>query len=191
VRTSILGLCLLFSLLLGCETHPAKTRTIRHGIDPEPFARITWAERNRLRADWGAVDDSLLIGTVGRLVPQKALHVLLDGFARYRALASKPSRLVVVGYGPLETEDGRVFEIETLRPAKDHFVVRLSGIRDRDAASALANTKLYVPRERLPEKPDDFFAKPDAIANEVFHLVGQDRSSWSFYAEVRPYAETW
>ena len=46
-------------------------------------------------------------------------------------------------------------------------------------------------RERLPDKPDDFFAKPDAIANEVFHLVGQDRSSWSFYAEVRPFAETW
>ncbi len=34
-----------------------------------------------------------------------------------------------------ETEDGRVFEIESLkRPAKDHFVARLSGVRDREAA---------------------------------------------------------
>ena len=50
-------------------------------------------------------------------------------------------------------------QIETLRPAKDHFVARLSGIRDRDAANALANTKLYVPRERLPELEhvDEFY----------------------------------
>lgn len=46
-------------------------------------------------------------------------------------------------------------------------------------------------RKRLPDKPDDFFIKPDAIADEVFHLVGQDRSCWSFYAEVRPFRETW
>ena len=46
-------------------------------------------------------------------------------------------------------------------------------------------------RKQMSEKPDDFFVKPVAIADEVFHLVGQDRSSWSFYAEVRPFGETW
>jgi len=46
-------------------------------------------------------------------------------------------------------------------------------------------------RTQMSDKPDDFFVKPAAIANEVFHLVGQDRSSWSFYAEVRPFGETW
>ena len=72
---------------------------------------------------------------------------------------SRPIRRAIADYGPLETEDGRVFEIEAMRPAKDHFVARLSGIRDRDAASALANTKLYVPRERLPQtdEPDEFY----------------------------------
>jgi 16S rRNA processing protein RimM len=79
------------------------------------------------------------------------------GEVRLRSFTSDPA--AIADYGPLQTEDGRVFEIETLRPAKDHFVVRLSGIRDRDAASALANTKLYVPRERLPEtaEPDEFY----------------------------------
>ena len=86
------------------RTSPAKTLTIRHGIDLEPFARVTLAQRNQLRAEWGAANDALVIGTVGRLVPQKALHVLLEGFARYRALSSRPSRLVVVGSGPLESE---------------------------------------------------------------------------------------
>ena len=65
----------------------------------------------------------------------------------------------IADYGPLEAEDGRVLEIETLRPAKDHFIARLSGIGDRDAARALANVKLYVPRDRLPEpeEADEFY----------------------------------
>jgi hypothetical protein len=46
-------------------------------------------------------------------------------------------------------------------------------------------------RERMPDKPDEFFVRPGAIADEIFHLANQDRSSWSFYAEVRPFAETW
>jgi 16S rRNA processing protein RimM len=79
------------------------------------------------------------------------------GEVRLRSFTSDPA--AIADYGPLETEDGRVLEIEALRPAKDHFVARLSGIGDRDAAGALTNTKLYVPRERLPrtEDPDEFY----------------------------------
>jgi 16S rRNA processing protein RimM len=79
------------------------------------------------------------------------------GEVRLRSFTSEPE--AIADYGPLETEDGRVFEIEMLRPAKDHFVARLSGIRDRDAAGALTNAKLYIPRERLPQTqdPDEFY----------------------------------
>jgi 16S rRNA processing protein RimM len=79
------------------------------------------------------------------------------GEVRLRSFTSDPA--AIADYGPLETEDGRVLEIETLRPAKDHFVARLAGIRDRDAAGALTNAKLYVPRERLPqtESADEFY----------------------------------
>ena len=57
----------------------------------------------------------------------------------------------VADYGPLETEDGKLrFEIETMRPAKDHFVVRIAGVGDRDAAAKLCNLELFVPRDRLP-----------------------------------------
>jgi 16S rRNA processing protein RimM len=93
------------------------------------------------------------------------------GEVRLRSFTSDPA--AIADYGPLETEDGRVFEIETLRPAKDHFVVRLSGIRDRDAASALANTRLYVPRERLPEtaEPDEFY-HADLVGLAVIDRAG-------------------
>ncbi len=40
-------------------------------------------------------------------------------------------------------------------------------------------------------KPEDYFAKPEAIADEVFHVAHQDRSTWSFDHIIRPYAEKW
>jgi 16S rRNA processing protein RimM len=85
------------------------------------------------------------------------------GEVRLHSFTADPS--AIVSYGPLQSEDGRVFEIEAMRPAKDHFVARVSGIADRNAAELLKNVKLYVPRERLPE-PDE--------ADEFYHadLVG-------------------
>ena len=67
--------------------------------------------------------------------------------------------MAIVNYGPLETEDGRVVQIESLRRAKDHFVANLAGIADRSAAEQLTNVKLYVLRERLPapDQPDEFY----------------------------------
>lgn len=46
-------------------------------------------------------------------------------------------------------------------------------------------------RERLPDKPDDFFIQPASIAAEVFHLAHQPRDSWTFLADVRPFHESW
>ena len=46
-------------------------------------------------------------------------------------------------------------------------------------------------RERYPEKPDDYFIKPADIAEEVWHIVHQPRSAWSFLSEIRPFGETW
>ena len=68
--------------------------------------------------------------------------------------------LAVASYGPLETQDGkRRFEIEALRPAKDHLVARIAGVDDRDAAEKLRNIELYIPRERLPkiEEADTYY----------------------------------
>lgn len=46
-------------------------------------------------------------------------------------------------------------------------------------------------RSLRQDKPDAFFIKPTAIADEVWHVVHQDRSAWSFNVEVRPYGEVW
>lgn len=46
-------------------------------------------------------------------------------------------------------------------------------------------------RKMLPDKPDDFFIQPDAIADTAFHVAHQDRSGWSFNVELRPFGEVW
>ena len=46
-------------------------------------------------------------------------------------------------------------------------------------------------RKRFAGAPDDFFIKPAAIADEVWHVAHQDRSAWSFNVEVRPFRESW
>lgn len=46
-------------------------------------------------------------------------------------------------------------------------------------------------RERFKDRPDEFYIKPSAIAEECYHVAHQDRSAWSFQVEVRPYGEVW
>jgi 16S rRNA processing protein RimM len=96
----------------------------------------------------------------------------VGGEVRLRSFTSDPQ--AIASYGPLETEDGRVLRIESLRPAKDHFVAKLSGICDRNAAEQLTNVKLYVPRERLPE-PDqaDEFYYADLVGLAVVDPAGK------------------
>ncbi len=116
--------------------------------------------------DARACDARVCLGQVG------AAHGL-RGEVRLHSFTSDPA--AIADYGPLETEDGRVIEIEAIRPAKDHFVARLSGIRDRNAASALVNAKLYVPRERLPqtEEPDEFY-HADLVGLAVVDPAGRN-----------------
>jgi len=46
-------------------------------------------------------------------------------------------------------------------------------------------------RQMSRDKPDEFFARPSAIADVAFGLAHQDRSTWAFDVVVRPFAEPW
>jgi NAD(P)-dependent dehydrogenase (short-subunit alcohol dehydrogenase family) len=72
-------------------------------------------------------------------------------------------------------------------------IARDLGPRGIHVAYVLIDAVIDVPRmrERLPEAPDEFFIKPSAIADELWHLYGQDRSAWSFLTEIRPFGEKW
>jgi 16S rRNA processing protein RimM len=95
------------------------------------------------------------------------------GEVRLHSFTANPT--AIAAYGPLEAEDGRVFKIESLRPAKHALVAKLSGVADRDAAERLTNTKLYVPRDRLPEPADaDEFYHADLIGLRAVDSAGRE-----------------
>jgi NAD(P)-dependent dehydrogenase (short-subunit alcohol dehydrogenase family) len=50
-----------------------------------------------------------------------------------------------------------------------------------------------LPRTRrsMPDKPDEFFIKPDDMAASAVWLAQQPRSSWTFEIDVRPFGEKW
>ncbi|MBX9845336.1 MAG: ribosome maturation factor RimM [Xanthobacteraceae bacterium] len=86
----------------------------------------------------------------------------IRGEVRLRSFTEDP--MAITSYGPLESEDGaRRFEIETLRPLKDHFVARLAGVNDRNAAEALTNLRLYVARDKLPPAAEGEYYHADLV----------------------------
>ena len=46
-------------------------------------------------------------------------------------------------------------------------------------------------RQRLPDKPDSFFARAEDIAESVYFLSQQPRSAWTFELDLRPFGERW
>ena len=73
-------------------------------------------------------------------------------------------------------------------------IAREYGPRGIHVAYFIIDASIDTPRTRpvlAPDKPDEFFAKPKAIAEEVFRVAHQDRSAWSFRVELRPFGEVW
>ncbi|MEC8388311.1 MAG: short-chain dehydrogenase, partial [Pseudomonadota bacterium] len=73
-------------------------------------------------------------------------------------------------------------------------IAREFGPQGVHVAYFMIDASIDTPRTRpamAAGKPDDFFAKPAAIAEEMFHVAHQDRSTWSFLVELRPFGETW
>jgi 16S rRNA processing protein RimM len=83
------------------------------------------------------------------------------GEVRVKSFTADPMSLG--DYGTLTTSDGRTFEVERLRPAKQVVVAKFRGIDDRNAAEALNGTELYVDRDILPAAEEDEFYHADLI----------------------------
>lgn len=72
-------------------------------------------------------------------------------------------------------------------------MARTLGPRGIHVAYVVIDAVIDVPwtRQAFAGKPDDFFTKPDAIAETVFHVALQERSAWTFEVDLRPFAESW
>jgi len=72
-------------------------------------------------------------------------------------------------------------------------IARELGPKGIHVAYVLIDAVIDVPwaRAARPDAPDDFFIQPADIAGEIWHVVHQPKSAWSFNVEVRPFKEVW
>lgn len=72
-------------------------------------------------------------------------------------------------------------------------IARRIGPAGVHAAYVAIDAVIDVPwaRQRMKDRPDEFFCKPDDIAAECLRIAHQPRSAWSFQVEIRPFGETW
>lgn len=90
----------------------------------------------------------------------------VGGEVRLKSFCADPGD--VAAYGPLETEDGaRRYEVTLVKPVKNGFAARLSGVATKEQADALRGTRLYAGRDALPALGEDEFYHADLIGLEV------------------------
>jgi len=80
-----------------------RMRTISYGIDLAPYSAVRPEDIAEVRALVGATTDTVLVGSVGRLVEQKDYPTQLRAFA-IAARAEPRLRMVLAGDGPLRGE---------------------------------------------------------------------------------------
>jgi 16S rRNA processing protein RimM len=106
----------------------------------------------------------------------------IKGEVRVKSFTADPAALG--DYGPLESADGRRFEVLEARPAGSVVVVRFKGVADRSAAETLNGTALFVDRSALPEGDDDEFYHADliglAVRDEAGTVIGTVRAVQNF-----------
>ncbi len=112
----------------------------------------------------GAGKDLVLLGEIGR--PQG-----LKGELRLRSFTEVPQ--AIADYGPLQDETGTVlFEITALRSDAKGVVARLKGVATREEAETLTGTKLYVPRDRLPDAGEEEWYCADLVGLAALDPTG-------------------
>jgi NAD(P)-dependent dehydrogenase (short-subunit alcohol dehydrogenase family) len=99
------------------------------------------------------------------------------------ATAARRGKARTAAFAPAKAAQRSLAEAmaKQLWPAGIHVaLVIIDGIVDLPAT-----------RKMMPDKPDDFFVKPDDIAATLHWLSSQPRSAWSFEVEARPFGELW
>ena len=95
----------------------------------------------------------------------------VKGEVRLKSFCAEPEAIET--YGPLSSEDGTAsWQVKILRPVKGGFAARLSDVSNKNAADALRGTRLYAPRDCLPDLPDDEYYHADLINVAVVDAGG-------------------
>lgn len=89
------------------------------------------------------------------------------GDVRVKSFTAEPGALF--DYAPFLSETGDVLiEPVRARPAKDHFIVSPEHPLQKEEWDRLKSTRLYVPRDVLPDTDEDEFYIDDLVGLDVF-----------------------
>lgn len=157
---------------------------------------VTTVIYNAGSGTWGTVDqlgpDDLLrnmdVNAAGLM---RAAQAALPGFR-----ARGGGNLIVVGAGAALRGRAGTIAFAAGKAAQRSVAQSLArhlGPENIHVAYIVIDGVIDIPRTRarMPDKPDDFFLKPAAIAEAAWTLAHQDRSAWTFEMDVRPYGESW
>ena len=89
--------------LTGGRTSPEKVSMIHNGIDTNLYQRSSDHAREQIRAELNVPNRAFLIGSIGRLHPQKGFSILLEAFALIQHQIPL-ARLLIVGDGDLRED---------------------------------------------------------------------------------------
>lgn len=141
---------------------PRRIRQIYNGVDTERFSLAVDKSAVRATLDAGLSDESVVIGTVGRIEPVKDHAGLVDAFAkliRARPALADRARLAIIGDGALRdslltaAEDAGISELCWLPGHRDDISALLRSLDvfvQPSLAEGISNTVLEAMASGLP-----------------------------------------
>lgn len=95
------------------------------------------------------------------------------GEVRLKSFCVPPE--AIADYAPLYCEtNSKGFSLTIVRPIKNGFAVRLSGVTTKEQADGLRGTQLFADRDRLPGLPDDEYYHADLIGLVALDTGGHE-----------------
>ena len=178
------------------------------------LAHVTAQDVVALRKSWTADDRTVVLGSIGRLMPEKGMDILIPAFRMAFPRGDEPVRLIILGVGPPEQEqalrrlgdgDPRITLIgpqPEIAPFYLGFDVYVSAARFEpfgltileamDAGCALVVTQTEGPREFLKDA-NVLWAEPNDVASLATQLRdaaarGGQRPAYDLSRFMRPQA---
>jgi len=138
------------------DREPPGSHPLQSAAPPGPRASGPHSVQDAGREARGPFTGLVEVGVLG------APHGV-KGEMRLKSFTADP--LGIQDYQPLTDEPGqRRFVIRNARLIKDDMlVVSLEGVADRNAAEALTNLTLFIPRDQLPEPDEEEFYHADLM----------------------------
>ena len=98
------------------------------------------------------------------------------GLVKLRSFTADPQ--AIFAYAPLSDKDGeRTYSITLKSEAKDHFLVEVEGIADKEAADQLRGDRIYIPHDLLPKTSKGEYYEADLMGLRVIDKDDKDYGS--------------